>query len=218
MLAWGEQHHPGGLTAEGERHEASLGAVRIGRLSANARHGGGNLVDACYNRSVALSGSLLLRRGVMRRCPVCGQGHLFRRWFIMEPVCPGCGFVFRRAPGHWLGSWFLNVLVVQSVLVAGISLVVALTWPARLNVWSIGLVVAVALSMPALFFPFSRTLWTAIDLVMRPLDFHDGVDPGVELSQLPATGLRHRGRPWDKTRSSSESRGRHDQRDSGGAG
>jgi|688.fasta_scaffold11026_13 uncharacterized protein (DUF983 family) len=166
---------------------------------------------------MALSGSLLLRRGAMRRCPVCGQGHLFRRWFLMESACPGCGLVFRRAPGHWLGSWFLNVLVVQSVLVAGISVVVALTWPARLNAWSIGLVVAVALSVPALFFPFSRTIWTAIDLVMRPLDFDDGVDPGVELSQLPPGGPRPRGRPWERSSPSPDSPGRHDPRESGGS-
>lgn len=149
---------------------------------------------------MALPASVLLRRGALRRCPVCGQGGLFRRWFVMEPACPGCGLVFRRAPGHWLGSWFLNVLLVQAVLVIGISAVVAATWPARLHPLTIVLVVAAALCVPVLVFPFTRTLWTAIDLVMRPLDFDDGVAPGVELGQLRSLRQRQRGRPWEQQR------------------
>jgi hypothetical protein len=35
--------------------------------------------------------------------------------------------------------------------------------------------------VPFLFFPYSRTLWTAIDLAMRPLDYDDGVAPGFVL-------------------------------------
>lgn len=101
----------------------------------------------------------------------------------MAPACPGCGLVFRRAPGHWLGSWFLNVLVVQTVLVVGISVLVAATWPSPLAWFEVAGVVVVALAVPVVFFPYSRTLWTAIDLVMRPLDFDDGVAPGVELEQ-----------------------------------
>ena len=33
------------------------------------------------------------------------------------------------------------------------------------------------------FFPISRTLWCAIDLAMRPLDYDDGVAPGFILSE-----------------------------------
>ena len=38
-----------------------------------------------------------------------------------------------------------------------------------------------AVAVPFLFFPFSRTIWTAIDLAMRPLEFEEGVAPGFEL-------------------------------------
>lgn len=139
---------------------------------------------------MSLPAGTLLRRGAMRRCAVCGTGRLFHRWFAMVPACPGCGFVFRRSPGHWLGSWFLNVLVVQSVLVVGISVLVAATWPTRLSPSSIAGIVLIALVVPAAAFPFTRTLWTAIDLVMRPLEFDEGVPPGVELDQAPARGER----------------------------
>jgi uncharacterized protein (DUF983 family) len=138
----------------------------------------------CHDGAVTLRPGVLLRRGCIRHCPVCGTGGLFTRWFVMTPTCPGCGLVFRRAPGHWLGSWFLNILVVQTVLVVGISVLVATTWPSPLTWYEIGGVVIVALAVPMVFFPFSRTLWTAIDLIMRPLEFDDGVAPGVELEQV----------------------------------
>jgi hypothetical protein len=39
-----------------------------------------------------------------------------------------------------------------------------------------------ALVAPLLFFPFSRTIWCAIDLAMRPLEFDEGVAPDFELA------------------------------------
>lgn len=115
---------------------------------------------------------------------MCGHGKLFRGWLRMLPTCPGCGLRFQRAPGHWLGSWFLNICVVQATLVVAIIAVVLATWPARLSTVAVAAVASVAIVVPVAFFPFSRTIWTAIDLVMRPLEVDEGVPPGVELEQL----------------------------------
>lgn len=101
----------------------------------------------------------------------------------MLPECPTCGLVFGRIPGHWLGSWFLNICVVQLVVVGILSIGVAATWPEP-PMWVIGGATAVsALVVPFLFFPYSRTLWSAIDLAMRPLDYDDGVAPGFVLGE-----------------------------------
>jgi len=100
----------------------------------------------------------------------------------MVPSCPGCGLRFRRADGHWLGSWFLNVCVVQTVIVVVLIVEFAATYPdtsAALLLWS---TLAVAVVVPLAFFPFSRTIWSAIDLAMCPLEFADGVAPGVLLT------------------------------------
>jgi hypothetical protein len=86
------------------------------------------------------------------------------------------------------------MVVAQTLMVTGISVLVAVTWPARLSWVALAAVVLVAVAIPMGFFPFSRTLWCALDLVMRPLDFSDGVAPGVELEQIerprrgPASG------------------------------
>lgn len=130
---------------------------------------------------MTVAAGVLVRRGLRRRCPVCGGGGLFRAWLRMVPDCPTCGLVFDRIPGHWLGSWFLNVCVVQALVIGILAIGVGVTWPDP-PIVAIGVgAAAAAVLAPIAFFPVSRTLWTAIDLVMRPLDFGDGVAPGFLL-------------------------------------
>lgn len=139
------------------------------------------MTTAQHNGPVSVPTGVLMSRGFRRRCPVCGRGKLFRQWVRMEDSCPCCGLVFGRAPGHWLGSWFLNVCVAQAAVVLVLLLGVGFTWPDP-PMWIIGTgVAAAAVLVPFVFFPFSRTIWTAIDLAMRPLDFDEGVPPGFEL-------------------------------------
>jgi hypothetical protein len=101
----------------------------------------------------------------------------------MVDACPRCGLVFRRVEGQWLGSWFLNICVAQAAVALALIIGVALTYPAP-PMWPIGIgTVVVAAVVPFAFFPLSRTLWTAIDLAMRPLEFEEGVAPGFELEE-----------------------------------
>ena len=111
----------------------------------------------------------VLVRGITRRCPVCGQGRLFRGWFRMVERCPRCDLRFERIEGHWLGSLGINVMVsfVALFVTLGVGFVVTYPEPPVAPLIVIGL--GVALMLPVVFFPFSRTLWTAIDILMRPL-------------------------------------------------
>ena len=130
---------------------------------------------------MALSSSVMFRRAALRRCPVCGARHLFRRWVFMVEACPGCGLHFRRVDGQWLGSWFLNIIVTQTAVALVLIIGVAAADP-HPNLAFIGFGgLLAACAVPVLFFPFARTLWTAIDLAMRPLEFDEGVAPGFEL-------------------------------------
>jgi len=109
----------------------------------------------------------MLGRGLTRRCPRCGQGALFRRWFSMLPRCPRCDLDFERGEGFWLGSMAVNLGVTEAafaiVLVGGM----VLTWPDVPWV-GLGIVsVLVNLIVPLVFFPFSKTLFLAVDLVMH---------------------------------------------------
>jgi uncharacterized protein (DUF983 family) len=106
---------------------------------------------------------------------------LFRRWVIMVERCPRCGLRFRRDPGQWLGSWFLNICLAQLVVIGILIAEVATGYPGT-SIVALGIIGALAACLfPLWFFPYSRTIWVAIDLAMRPLEFSEDVDPFWEL-------------------------------------
>ena len=109
-------------------------------------------------------------RGWIKHCPICGRGHLFRRWFHMVKECPRCGLTFNRIEGQWSGDVGVNTIVSFGALLIVLLGGVLLTWPDPPMV-SIGIAAgAVAALLPIVFLPYSKTLWLAADLVMRPLE------------------------------------------------
>jgi uncharacterized protein (DUF983 family) len=112
--------------------------------------------------------SRLLWRGLTLRCPVCGQGRIFRRWFTMLERCPRCNLEFERVEGHLTGALAINTVVsIIVLLIVGIAGFV-ITYPELPLLPLVSTSVAVAVLFPILFYPFSKTLWTAIDLRLRP--------------------------------------------------
>lgn len=119
------------------------------------------------------STSRLLRRGLTRRCPACGQGGLFHRWMTMLERCPRCGLTFERIEGHWIGAIGMNTIVSFGALLVSTIVLLVSTLPDAPVRTLILINVSVAAIVPLLFHPFSRTLWTAIDIAMRPLEAHE---------------------------------------------
>ena len=113
----------------------------------------------------------MLARGITKRCPLCGSGWLFTGWYRMRERCPGCGYRFEREEGFFLGAYVVNLGITEGLLlVLGIvPCIVFLAANPDASLWPIvvsGLVAAVV--APLVFYPFSRTLWSAIDLMLRP--------------------------------------------------
>jgi len=53
--------------------------------------------------------STVLRRGLRKRCPHCGEGPLFTdRWFTLRDRCNVCGLVYLRNPGDTWGFWIIG--------------------------------------------------------------------------------------------------------------
>ena len=96
-------------------------------------------------------------RGLRLRCPVCGQGKLFRTYFRMHETCSVCGVGFAREHGQWVGSLDINTFVVAFALMIASAFAPAWPLPATLAVWG-----AAAIVVPLVTFRFSRGLWTAI--------------------------------------------------------
>src|SRR5687768_1285852 len=112
----------------------------------------------------------MLVRGLFRRCPRCGGGKLFTSWLRMRPRCPRCGMCFEREEGFFLGAFVINFGVMLLALAAFIGVGIALTLPdpppGKLAIG--GMVVGTL--VPIAFYPMSRTVWSAIDLWMKPLE------------------------------------------------
>jgi uncharacterized protein (DUF983 family) len=120
----------------------------------------------------------MLARGAARRCAVCGSGRLFPTWFRMAERCPRCAYRFEREEGFFLGAYVMNLVIAQGlvVLLAIIPAIVVLNADAGANLAPVvGGGVLGAVLAPLAFYPFSKTLWVAIELIMRPLD---ATEPG----------------------------------------
>ena len=112
---------------------------------------------------------LLLGRALRLRCPVCGTRGLFAGWFRPRPACPTCGQPLERSEeGYYLGALLLNLVVAELALAALVVGVVLVTWPTP--PWRLVLYggATLALVTPFLFYPFSKTLWLALDLYFQP--------------------------------------------------
>ena len=111
----------------------------------------------------------LFARAFARRCPYCGGGNIFAGYFSLKSICPTCEVQFEREEGYFLGGYALN-LVVSEVLALGLA--VWLIFGTGVREWPLlpqeALAVALAVAFPVALFPFSRTVWMAIDLFLNP--------------------------------------------------
>lgn len=96
-------------------------------------------------------------RGLKLRCPVCGEGKLFRSYFVMNRNCSVCGVAFAREHGQWVGSLDVNTLL-TAIVVMGCAGFGPL-WDVKT---SLVVYVSLAVVFPIATFRFSRGLWTAI--------------------------------------------------------
>jgi len=123
-------------------------------------------------------------RGLLRRCPRCGAGGLFHRWFTMVDRCPRCGLRFERIEGHWLGAIALNTVVTEAVFGVVLVGMILATWPDPPWGLILGAGVTANIAVPLVFYPVSKTLWTAIDLVMRPMELDELADAAESADEV----------------------------------
>jgi uncharacterized protein (DUF983 family) len=156
---------PSGATGPGDR--SGTGAGPGERPSAGA---GPGRAPTRARRSGEPGVVRALARGATRRCGRCGGGRLFRGWFRIERRCPRCGLRLEREEGGFLGAMTINYAVT-----AVVWLVVVVAWlvvdlpdvhVAALTITSI----AVAVLVPLAFWPFSKSIWAAVDYLVYRTD------------------------------------------------
>ena len=100
-------------------------------------------------------------RAARLTCPRCGVGRLFRGVFAMEDDCSHCGLDFKREPGFYLGSIYINYGItalgtggLYLLLVHGLGIS-----PEK----ALAACLAVAVLFPVWFFRYARSFLLAID-------------------------------------------------------
>lgn len=129
--------------------------------------------------------SVVVLRGLRRRCPRCGGRDVFRNRWRLKERCGTCGYQFRREPGFALGAWFLNFMLLQAIHMVGILGYIVWLSEHRGAGFVVPLAVGVVVTVvvPVLTYPYSQTTWAAIDLIMTPLELTEIV---AALESLPA--------------------------------
>lgn len=106
-----------------------------------------------------------LRRALLRRCPACG-GPLFKGYFTMVEACPKCKLRLEREDGYYLGAIGLNIFFAETICIGTLVVAMVLTMPTPpwLVIWAAA--TAGVILGPILLYPFSKTLWLALDFAL----------------------------------------------------
>lgn len=135
----------------------------------------------------------MLTRGIRKRCPACGSGHLFTGYFNLVERCPGCGLRLHRHEGQMTGDIGVNTvvtLVLMFFVLLGAVFGLGSSVPIGRVIVIGGVVV---LGFPVFFLPYSKTIWLAIDVATHP-DAVNATDESDDVSRPggpgtpPATG------------------------------
>jgi uncharacterized protein (DUF983 family) len=122
----------------------------------------------------------MLWRGCTKRCPRCGAGHLFNRWFDIVDDCPGCGLHFEREPGYWTGALAINIGFTAAVFAVSLVVALAFTIPHVPVVEILVVLVPLMIVLPIAFYPFSKTTWMAVDrALLQQLDPNERLDEQI---------------------------------------
>ena len=124
----------------------------------------------------------MLRRSIARRCPRCGARGIFSNWAALHEHCTTCGFKFEREPGYWVGALIINMAVALIVFLVTLVGGMALTWPdPPWNVLSAA-TIGVMLVVPIVFYPWSKSIWMAIELSYHKLEEKEQFEAALRAS------------------------------------
>ena len=111
----------------------------------------------------------MFRRALLRCCPWCGARKTFiRRWLGRYDRCRTCGIKWHREHGFELGPTALNVVITFFILGVGMVIGFVTTAP-DFNAGLLTTVfIALAIIVPIIAYPWTYTLWLAVDLAAHP--------------------------------------------------
>jgi uncharacterized protein (DUF983 family) len=128
-----------------------------------------------FERPFAAGGSrrlvVMLSRALVLRCPNCGSRGLLRNWLHLHERCPMCGLrVEREGSDYMAGSLMFNIVLAEMIFAVVFVVYLVIAWPhPNWDVLEIAAPIGMAVA-PFVLFPFSKLVWLAADLALRPAD------------------------------------------------
>lgn len=91
----------------------------------------------------------------------------------MADDCPTCGHHFERESGYWVGAMIINFAMTAAAFLVVFAAGAAITWPdPPYTVLTIVSLIIGGLT-PVVGFPWSRTLFVALEMTFHPLEPHE---------------------------------------------
>lgn len=119
-------------------------------------------------------------RGLTLACPHCGGRGNFTGYFNMRRRCKTCNLDFDRNPGSYIGGIGLNTVFSFIVLAIAVVMTFVLTGDDT-PLWQLLVFpLAIAVIIPLLFFPFSKSIWLAFEYLAAPPRAEDYASKGDE--------------------------------------
>jgi uncharacterized protein (DUF983 family) len=126
----------------------------------SSEHAGEPLVEEA-------SWPVVLVRGARKRCPRCGERRIWHGWFALKLRCPRCDLRFEGELGGFLGAMTLNYAVAFVIWGIMVGIWLAITVPDVPVAPMMAASAVVLVAAPLWFFPRSKTIWAAIEFLVR---------------------------------------------------
>jgi len=95
----------------------------------------------------------------------------------MVEDCPTCGLHFEREQGYFTGALAINIIATGGLFAILFVTLIAVTIPDVPVVPLLAILVPVAILGPIVYYPFSKTVWVAVDRAfLQRLDPNERLD------------------------------------------
>lgn len=101
------------------------------------------------------------------RCPVCGRASIVERPFNLKHLCSGCGVIFKREEGFFVGAIMANVVATEVFILLAYFACLLFTNLSDSAMLTILFVIGV--SFPLAFYHHAWALWLGMDHLIEGL-------------------------------------------------
>ncbi len=127
-------------------------------------------------RSVPLS--TIAKRGLSKRCPRCGQGHLYEGFYSVHERCPECSYRYEAGSGDtWAFMYITTAALTGFIVIAMFLLHPSNTW------LGLFLVILAAVTVIAGTLPIRKSIAIALEYIISTQFDHQHANEQVEQKQ-----------------------------------